>query len=124
MSLMHAKKTIENVEVAGKRVLMRVDFNVPLDGGRIGDDRRIRMALPSIRSVADRGGRLILFSHLGRPKGAGPEPDFSLEPCGRCLSEMLGKPVVFAPDCVGAAARGRVWNAVRYTPLNPFTKWE
>ena len=75
------KKTIDQVDVSGKRVLMRVDFNVPLDaGGQITDDRRIRLAVPSIRSVIDRGGRLILISHLGRPRGTGAEPALSLRP--------------------------------------------
>ncbi|MCX5660067.1 MAG: phosphoglycerate kinase [Planctomycetota bacterium] len=96
-----AKKTIADVDVKGKRVLMRVDFNVPLHDGKITDDRRIRMALESIRSVIDRGGRLILASHLGRPSGAGPEPEFSLKPAAERLGEILGQPVQFASDCVG-----------------------
>jgi phosphoglycerate kinase len=102
-----AKKTIQDVEVAGKTVLMRVDFNVPLDDQqRITDDRRIRMALPSIRSVIDRGGRLILVSHLGQPKK--PEPKFSLQPTAVRLGELLGKPVAFATDTVGADAQAKV----------------
>jgi len=96
-----AKKTIADVDVKGKRVLMRVDFNVPLDdAGNITDDRRIRMALPSIRHVLDGGGRLILMSHLGRPKGA-PDPKYTLAPVAKRLSELLGQEVVMAPDCVG-----------------------
>ncbi|MHC4081804.1 MAG: phosphoglycerate kinase [Planctomycetota bacterium] len=105
------KKMIEQVDVTGKRVLMRVDFNVPLDEQRtITDDRRIRLALPSIRSVIDRGGRLILMSHLGRPKGAGPEPKFSLEPAATRLAELLGEVSVrFIPgDCAGAEAAAGV----------------
>lgn len=103
-----SKTTIADVDVAGKRVLMRVDFNVPLDdSGRIGDDRRIRMALPSIRSVVDRGGRLILISHLGRPKGTGPEPEFSLKPAAERLAELLGSPVEFASDVVGSDAKSK-----------------
>jgi phosphoglycerate kinase len=86
-----AKKTVADVDVQGKRVIMRVDFNVPLDGGKITDDRRIVQALPTIRNVIDRGGRLILMSHLGRPK-AGPEPKFSLKPCAEHLSKLLNKP--------------------------------
>src|SRR5688572_10761384 len=73
------KKTIADVDVKSKRVLMRVDFNVPLEGGRITDDRRITQAVPTLRSAIERGGRLILMSHLGRPKG-GPEPKYSLKP--------------------------------------------
>ncbi len=95
-----AKKTVADVDVKGKRVLMRVDFNVPVEGGRITDDRRIVQALPTIRSVLDRGGRLILMSHLGRPK-SGPEEKYSLKPTVDRLSELLGKPVQFANDCIG-----------------------
>ncbi|MFA9477537.1 phosphoglycerate kinase [Phycisphaerales bacterium AB-hyl4] len=96
-----AKKSITDVEVTGKKVLMRVDFNVPLDGERITDDRRVRMALPSIRSVLDRSGSVILMSHLGRPKGEGAEPKFSLAPVAKRLGELLGRQVKFATDCVG-----------------------
>jgi phosphoglycerate kinase len=95
-----SKKTVADVEVKGKRVLMRVDFNVPLDGAKITDDRRIVQALPTIKNVIERGGRLILMSHLGRPKG-GPEPKYSLKPVQQRLSELLGKPITFADDCVG-----------------------
>jgi phosphoglycerate kinase len=95
-----AKKTVADVDVKGKRVLMRVDFNVPLEGSKITDDRRIAQALPTIKSVVERGGRLILMSHLGRPKG-GPEPKFSLKPAATRLGELLGKPVKFANDCIG-----------------------
>jgi phosphoglycerate kinase len=98
-----ASKTVADVDVKGKRVLMRVDFNVPLDGSKITDDRRIVQALPTIKSVLDRGGRLILMSHLGRPKG-GPEPKYSLKPVQAKLSELLGKPVKFADDSIGTAA--------------------
>lgn len=96
-----AKATINDIDVADLTVLMRVDFNVPINDGVITDDRRIRMALDSINSVLDRGGRLILMSHLGRPKGEGPEPEFSLRPVAARLSELLGKPVDFASDCIG-----------------------
>jgi phosphoglycerate kinase len=102
------KKTIAQADVAGKTVLMRVDFNVPLDDRlRITDDRRIREALPSIRSVIDRGGKLVLMSHLGRPKGGGDPGDakFSLQPAAARLSELLGKPVAFARDAVGQDAQ-------------------
>jgi len=96
------KQTLADVEIAGKKVLMRVDFNVPLDGERITDDRRIRMALPSIRAALDRGGAVILMSHLGRPEGTGPEPAFSLAPVAAQLGILLGQEVHFAPDCVGS----------------------
>lgn len=104
-----AKKTVNGVDVKGKRVLMRVDFNVPLDGSRITDDRRIRQALPTIRNVIDRGGRLILMSHLGRPKG-GPEPKYSLKPAADKLRELLGKDVKFAAGCIGPEVDSLVSN--------------
>ena len=98
------KKTIRDVDVKGKRVLMRVDFNVPLKDGKISDATRIEAALPSIRYILDRGGKLILMSHLGRPAGE-PKPEFSLKPAALKLAEILGVPVALAPDCVGAEAR-------------------
>lgn len=88
------KKTIEQIDVAGKRVLMRVDFNVPLEDGQIADDRRIKMALPSIKSVLDRGGKITLMSHLGRPDGSGFEEKYSLVPIAERLSSLLSQPVV------------------------------
>lgn len=104
-----AKKTVADVDVAGKRVLMRVDFNVPVEDGRITDDRRIAQALPTIRSVIDRGGRLTLMSHLGRPK-SGPEAKFSLKPCADHLGKLLGKPVAFANDCIGPEVKQQADN--------------
>ncbi len=104
-----AKKTIDAVDVAGKTVLMRVDFNVPLDeSGQITDDRRIRMALPSIKSVIERGGKLILMSHLGRPKGDAGDAKFSLRPAADRLGELLDVPVHFATDTVGEDAQAKV----------------
>ncbi len=103
-----AKKTIADVDPQGKTVLMRVDFNVPLDGDTITDDRRIRMALPSIKSVVDRGGRLVLMSHLGRPKGQGVEPEFSLSGVASRLGELLGHSVAFASDTVGDDAAAKI----------------
>ncbi|MGL6226861.1 MAG: phosphoglycerate kinase [Thermoguttaceae bacterium] len=103
-----SKKTIADVDVAGKTVLIRVDFNVPLDeNGNITDDRRIQMALPSIKSVLDRGGKLILMSHLGRPKDA-PDAKYSMKPTAVRLGELLGKPVQFATDTVGPDAKAKV----------------
>jgi len=103
-----AKKTIEDVDVSGKTILMRVDFNVPLDEQcHITDDRRIVMALPSIRSVIDRGGRLILMSHLGRPEPGGDNARFSLQPTAVQLGKLLGKDVAFATDTVGEDARAK-----------------
>jgi len=95
------KKTVEQIDVRGQRVLIRVDFNVPLDAGTITDDRRIRAALPTIRSVIDRGGRAVLMSHLGRPEGTGPEPKLSLRPAAERLGEILAQPVAFpSDDCI------------------------
>ncbi len=99
-----SKKTVSDIPVEGKRVLMRVDFNVPLDGTRITDDRRISQALPTIKNVLERGGRLVLMSHLGRPKG-GPEPKYSLKPTADRLGELLGQSVKFVNDCIGLEAQ-------------------
>lgn len=99
-----AKKTIADVDVKGKKVLIRVDFNVPQDEqGNITDDRRIRMALPTIKHVLDRGGSVILMSHLGRPEGKDRSADlkYTIKPCADRLSELLGRAVKFVPDCIG-----------------------
>ncbi|MFN9604786.1 MAG: phosphoglycerate kinase [Planctomycetota bacterium] len=104
-----AKKSISDVDCRGKVVLMRVDFNVPQDDhGAITDDRRIRMAIPSIESVLSRGGKLVLISHLGRPKGKGPEPEFTLRPTAVKLAELLERPVAFASDTVGPEAESKI----------------
>ena len=100
-----AKKTLRDVEIKGKRVVMRVDFNVPMakDGsGKITDDTRITAALPSIKYVLEQGGSLVLMSHLGRPKGKGYEEAFTLKPVAEDLSAKLGIEVKFAPDCMAA----------------------
>ena len=96
------KKTLRDVDLKGKRVVMRVDFNVPIKEGVIKDDTRIKGALPSIQYVLEQGGSLVLMSHLGRPAEKGYEADFSLKPVAEYLSKMLGKPVTFAPDCANA----------------------
>ncbi len=104
-----AKQTIQSVDVAGKRVLIRVDFNVPVEDGKITDDRRIRGAIPTIKSVIDRGGKAILMSHMGRPEGQGFEQEFSLAVAAKKLSELLGKPVSFpSQDATDAAAGAAV----------------
>ena len=94
------KLSIADLDLSGKRVFMRVDFNVPVTNGKISDDTRIEAALPSIRHVVKHGGRLILASHLGRPKGK-PDSRYTLQPVADRLQELLGKPVQFASDCVG-----------------------
>jgi phosphoglycerate kinase len=94
------KLTIKDLDLRGKRVFMRVDFNVPLKDGVVTDDTRIRETLLTLKLAIEKGGRLVLASHLGRPKG-GPDPKFSLLPAARKLEELLGKPVVFGLDCVG-----------------------
>jgi phosphoglycerate kinase len=98
-----AKKSVADIDPQGRTILVRVDFNVPQDdAGAITDDRRIRMALPTIRSILDRGGRAVLMSHLGRPAGKGHEPAFSLAPVAKRLGELLGRPVELAADTGGA----------------------
>ena len=96
-----AKKTVRDIDLHGKKVLMRVDFNVPMQGGVVTDDKRIKAALPTIQYVLEQGASLILMSHLGRPKGTGFDPEFSLKPAAEALSKLLGRPVQMAPDCVG-----------------------
>src|SRR6267143_1642559 len=97
------KLTINDLDLRGKRVFVRVDFNVPLKDGVVTDDTRIRETLPTLRLGIEKGVRLVLASHLGRPKG-GPDPKFSLRPAAKRLEELLRKPVAFALDCVGPGA--------------------
>jgi phosphoglycerate kinase len=94
------KKTVKDLDLKGKRVFMRVDFNVPMADGKVTDDKRIRAALPTIQYVLEQGASLMLASHLGRPKG-GPSPEFSLKAASQALAALIGKPVQMAPDCVG-----------------------
>ncbi|MDW8051198.1 MAG: phosphoglycerate kinase [Armatimonadota bacterium] len=96
------KKTVRDIEVANKRVLVRVDFNVPMRDGQITDDRRIRESLPTIEYLLAQGATVILMSHLGRPKGK-RDPEFSLRPVADRLSELLKRPVHFFEDCIGEA---------------------
>lgn len=110
MSMLN-KKNIEDIEVSGKKVLVRCDFNVPLKDGKITDDNRLRGAMPTIENLVSRGAKVILCSHLGKPKGE-PKPELSLSPVAKKLSEMLGKEVVFASDerVVGDNAKAAVAN--------------
>jgi phosphoglycerate kinase len=100
------KLTIQDLDLRGKRVFIRVDFNVPLKDGVVTDDSRIRETLPTLKLAIEKGGRLVLASHLGRPKG-GPDAKYSLKPAAKKLEELLGKPVAFAADCVGPDAEAK-----------------
>lgn len=108
---MFAKKTVKDIDVRGKRVLVRVDFNVPLADGSVTDDTRVRAALPTLRYLVDHGARVIVMSHLGRPKGE-PDPQYSLRPVRRVLQRLLGRNVAFVEDIVGAEATEAVGRMV------------
>jgi phosphoglycerate kinase len=105
------KLSIKDLDLKGQRVFIRVDFNVPLKNGTIGDDTRIKASLPTIKYALEHGATVVLASHLGRPKGK-VNPEMSLRPIADRLSELLGRPVVFATDCVGAAAKNATGDVV------------
>src|SRR5271168_2045280 len=100
------KLTIKDLDLRGKRVFIRVDFNVPLKDGVVTDDTRIRETIPTLKLAIEKGARLVLASHLGRPKG-GPDAKYSLKPAAKKLEELLGKPVVFAADCAGSSTEAQ-----------------
>ena len=104
---MFSKKMITDLEVKGKKVLVRVDFNVPISEGKVGDDTRIQAALPTIKYLLENDAAVILCSHLGRPKGE-PDPQFSLKPVAEYLDTLLDAPVKFAEDCIGEKAQKAV----------------
>src|SRR5207302_5397758 len=104
------KLSIRDLDLKGKRVFIRVDFNVPLKDGVIGDDTRIRSSLPTINYALEQGATVVLASHLGRPKGK-PNPQLSLRPIAERLSQLLGRPVTFADDCIGESAKRAVEGA-------------
>lgn len=95
------KKTVKDLDLNGKRVVMRVDFNVPIKDGVVADDTRITAALPTIKYIIENGASLVLLTHLGRPKGT-PSPEFSVKPAADYLGKLLGKPIQFAKDCIGS----------------------
>src|ERR1700737_3743474 len=98
------KLSVRDLDLKGKRAFVRVDFNVPITNGTIGDDTRIRASLPTIQCALEHGATVVLASHLGRPKGK-PSPELSLRPIAARLSGLLGRPVAFAEECVGDPAR-------------------
>ena len=100
------KLTIKDLDLRGKRVFIRVDFNVPLKEGVVTDDTRIRETLPTLKLAIEKGARLVLASHLGRPKG-GPDPKYSVRPAAKKLEELLGRPVAFGADCIGPGVEGQ-----------------
>ena len=102
-------KTLDQIgDIKGKRVLVRVDLNVPMADGKVTDATRIERVVPTITELSDKGARVVLLAHFGRPKGA-PDPEFSLEPIARATSDVVGRPVTFIPDTIGERARGAIF---------------
>ena len=99
-------RTLDDVDVKGKRVLLRVDLNVPMENGKVTDATRIERVATTINEIADKGGKVILLSHLGRPKG--PDPKDSLKPVAATVASVTGRPVAFADDCIGEKAQAGV----------------
>src|SRR4051812_43274727 len=99
-------RTLDDVDVTGKRVLLRVDLNVPMENGKIADATRIERVAPTINEIADKGGKVILLPHLGRPKG--PDAKESLKPVAATVAIVLGRPVAFAEDCIGEKAEAAI----------------
>ena len=109
MSCQHFKtalRSLDEAELDNKRVLVRVDLNVPIEDGKVADATRIERCVPTIREIADRGGKVVLLSHFGRPKG--PDTKNSLKPLVPAIAAALGRPVGFVPDCIGKEARTAV----------------
>jgi phosphoglycerate kinase len=106
---MFNKKTIADIDVKNKKILIRVDFNVPIMDGKVGDDTRIRAALPTLQYLLDRNASLVLCSHLGRPKGV-VDPNFSLRPIANYLEDLLDRPITFVEDCIGPYAESATRN--------------
>ncbi len=100
-------RTLDSAELKGKRVLVRVDVNVPMENGKVTDTTRLDRILPTLNEISKKGGKVIMLAHFGRPKGA-PNPDFSLKPVAEAMAGLLGKPVGFAEDCIGEKAAAAV----------------
>src|SRR5580698_8239947 len=100
-------RTLDNVDLKGKRVLLRVDLNVPMEHGKVSDATRIERVLPTIREISDKGGKVVLLAHFGRPKG-GPDEANSLKPVAAAVAEHLGRPVGFCDDCIGNVAASAI----------------
>src|SRR5271156_5495026 len=104
---MNAFRTLDSADLKGRRVLLRVDLNVPMENGKVADATRIERVLPTIREISKKGGKVVLLAHFGRPKG-GPDEANSLRPVAAALAEHLRQPVAFASDCIGEAAKSAI----------------